>query len=85
MTQLHQFIVGNEVTLNYGLVFPILTFVADIWDWESTEYDESCLVWWEVSWPRKHSPPFGNLWPLGHARQIERRRPLPACCGFIVT
>jgi hypothetical protein len=58
------FVVGNEVTLKYGLVFPILTCVFGIWDWESAEYDESCLVWWEVSWPRKQSPPFGNLWPL---------------------
>jgi len=61
-----------------GAVFPILTFVVDMWDSERAEYDESWLVWWEVSWPRKLSPPSGNLWSPGHAHKIEWRRSLPA-------
>jgi len=61
-----------------GSVFRILTFVVDKWDSESAEYDESCLAWWEVSWPRKLSPPSGNLRSLGHAHKIGRRRSLSA-------
>ena len=55
----------------YGSVFPILKFIVDMWDSESAKCDESCLVWWEVLWPRNHSPPFEHLWLPGHAHKIE--------------
>jgi hypothetical protein len=41
----------------YGSVFPILTFVVDIWDSESAEYDESCLVLWCCGLENSPLPP----------------------------